>query len=270
MEHHKCVHRALMISAISIITATTTTQAVPVVLNNFVTPYTQDFDSLAGSGPSLALPTGWALVESGTGANTTYAAGTGSSTTGDTLSLGANGSLERALGGLQTGSLVPSFGIVLENRTGQDITSLLVNFTGEQWRLGALNRMDRLDFQYSLDASSLTSGTWLDFDSLDFISPTQTGTVGALNGNSSVNQQFLSASISGLVLGSGATVWFRWTDLNASGSDDALAIDDFSVQAAGFVPASVADGGSALAMLGVAMLWLIPFRLVGRQKVVAL
>ena len=266
MENYNTVHRALMMSAFSIITLGNV-QAIPIVLNDFVTPYTQDFNSLVNSGTSSSLPSGWALAESGTGANSSYTAGTGSGTTGDTLSLGSSGSLERALGGLQTTSLIPSFGVQFENGTGQDITTLFVGFTGEQWRLGALNRMDRLDFQYSLDASSLTSGTWTDLDSLDFVSPIQTGTVGALNGNASANQQLLSASISGLTLSSGSTIWLRWLDLNASGSDDALAIDDFSVQASGFVPASVVDGGSAMAMLGLAMVCLVPFRLSRRQCV---
>ena len=73
-------------------------------------PYTQDFNTLANSGTSAALPVDWVLAESGTNANLTYTAGTGSSTTGDSYSFGAAASTERALGGLLSGSLTPTFG----------------------------------------------------------------------------------------------------------------------------------------------------------------
>src|SRR5436853_1544254 len=42
------------------------------------TAYTQNFDTLAVSGTSSTVPTGWDFSESGTSANTTYTAGSGS------------------------------------------------------------------------------------------------------------------------------------------------------------------------------------------------
>ena len=53
--------------------------------------YTQDFNTLANTGTSSTLPAGWALLEKGTSANTSYTAGTGSSNAGDTYSFGAAG-----------------------------------------------------------------------------------------------------------------------------------------------------------------------------------
>src|SRR5262249_14966836 len=140
--------------------------------------YTQDFDSLASSGTSSALPTGWLFEEAGTNANTTYNAGNGSSGTGDTYSFGATGSSDRALGGLQAGTLIPTIGAFFTNNTGSTITSLTISYFGEQWRLGTSGRTDKLDFQYSLNATSLISGTFVDFDALDFIAPVGTGTAG--------------------------------------------------------------------------------------------
>ena len=49
--------------------------------------YTQDFNSLAPSGTSSTVPTGWHFLETGTNGNLTFAAGNGSSNAGDTLSL---------------------------------------------------------------------------------------------------------------------------------------------------------------------------------------
>lgn len=193
------------------------------------TTYSQDFDTLASSGTSSSLPAGWAFLETGTNANLVYAAGTGSSNAGDTYSFGAAGSTERALGGLLSGSLIPTIGFSFSNDTGATITAIQVAYTGEQWRLGATGRTDRLDFQYSLDATSLNTGTWTNVDTLDFNAPKSTGTAGALNGNLADNRAAVSDTLSGLNIAAGATVWIRFVDANVTSSDDGLAIDDFSL-----------------------------------------
>jgi hypothetical protein len=163
--------------------------------------YSQNFNALASSGtgtwsstgtftnPALA---GVHVFESGTNGNNTYTAGTGSSNTGDTYSFGALGSEDRALGGLLSGSLTPMFGISFTNTTGSTLTSFTVSYTGEQWRLGTVGRADRLDFQFSTDATSITSGTWTDVNALDFTAPVTAGTVGALNGNAAANRTLIS------------------------------------------------------------------------------
>ncbi|HLA78868.1 MAG TPA: endonuclease/exonuclease/phosphatase family protein [Vicinamibacteria bacterium] len=204
-----------------------------VSITSLGTPVTENFDTLANTGTSSALPTGWAFVETGTNANGTYTAGTGSSGTGDTYSFGAASNSERALGGLQSSSLVPTFGASFANNTGGTITSLDIAYTGEQWRLGTLSRVDRIDFQYSLDATSLSTGTWTDVNTLDFTAPVTGPSTGALDGNASANRTALTASITGLSIAPGATFWIRWTDFGATGADDGLAADDFSLTAQG-------------------------------------
>lgn len=206
-----------------------------VTLTAFGVPYQQDFDTLANSGTSGAEPLGWDVAETGANANGLYSAGAGSSTTGDTYSFGASGSVERALGGLQSGSLVPIIGAFFANRTGGLITSLTISYTGEMWRAGATNRnaADRLDVQLSLDATSLTTGTWADVDALDVGSPNINATVGALDGNAPENRSAIGGVIEGLAIPDGAVFGLRWTDANIAGSDDGLAIDDFSLTANG-------------------------------------
>jgi len=214
----------------------TTVLRAQVTLTTLGVPYRQNFNALASAGTAndtTTIPVGWKFLETGTNANTTYAAGTGSSNAGNTYSLGADS--DRAFGGLQSGSLVPTVGVRFVNNTGSTITSLHVRYTGEQWRLGASSRTqgDRLDFQYSFNASSLANGTWVDNDSLDFISPVLAGTVGALNGNIAGNFRVRENVISGLSVPVGGTFWFRWNDFNVASSDDALGVDDFSVVAEG-------------------------------------
>jgi hypothetical protein len=213
-------------------------------LNTFGNSYTQDFNTLASSGTTNTIvPDGWDFTETGTNANTYYRAGTGSDNTGDTYSFGASGNAERAFGGLRSGSLVPLIGAQFTNNTDGIITSLDVAYTGEQWRLGQNTTgraADRLDFQISTDATSLSTGTWTDYDSLDFSSPVVAGTVGALNGNVSPNRTPLSFTITGLSIPSGASFWIRWADSDLiPGADDGLSVDDFSLVPLG--TAEVAD-----------------------------
>lgn len=192
------------------------------------TPYTENFDTLANSGSSSTVPNGWDFSETGTNANTLYSAGTGSSNTGDTYSFGAAGSNERAFGGLLSGSLVPTIGASFINNTGITITSLAVAYTGEEWRCGTMGRTDEIQFEYSLDATSLTTGTWIGVTSLFFQTPDTTST-GAKDGNAAGFRTFRNATISGLAIANGATFWIRWVDFNASGADDGLAVDDFAL-----------------------------------------
>ncbi len=200
-----------------------------ITITGFGTVLSEDFGTLASTGTSSTVPAGWAFLEIGSNANTIYTAGTGSATTGETYSFGAAGSAERAFGGLQSGSLNPTIGVSFTNNTSDTIESLNITYSGEQWRLGALGRVDRLDFQYSLNATSLNTGTWTDYDALDFIAPVTTGTAGALNGNVAPNRTLITSTITGLLISNGSTFWLRWNDFNPAGSDDGLAVDDFSL-----------------------------------------
>src|SRR6185312_7359910 len=142
--------------------------------------YTQNFDTT-----TAAVPAGWLFSEAGTNANTAFSSGTGSSNAGDTYFLGAAG--EWAFGGLQSGSLIPTVGVAFTNNSGGTITSLTVSYSGETWRVGAASRSDRLDFQYSLDATSLTTGTWTDFDALDYANPGQATGSGSLQHSAAIS-----------------------------------------------------------------------------------
>jgi uncharacterized protein len=231
---------ALATAAATLVAAPAAFAAGEATLTALDTAYTQNFDSLAGTGTSSVLPTGWAFAEAGANANTTYTAGTGSSATGDTYSFGSAASTERALGGLFSSNLTPTFGAGFTNSTGGTITSLDVAYTGEQWRVGTAARTDRLDFQYSTDATGVTSSsTWTDVNALDFTSPNTVAT-GATDGNAAVNRTALTSTIEGLTLAPGATLWIRWNDFNATSSDDGLAADDFSLTPHGSIAADAA------------------------------
>lgn len=199
------------------------------------TPVTENFDTLASSGAAnTAMPPDWSFVETGTGANTTYAAGTGSSFTGNTYSFGATGNAERALGGLPSDALQSTFGALFTNKTGVTINDVTIGFVGEQWRVANINKQ-RLDFQYSTDptATGVTTGTWVDFNALDFESPITSATASALNGNDSANQRLVSATIRGLSIVNGDNFRIRFFNSDPpTGSGHGLAVDNFSLDAA--------------------------------------
>jgi hypothetical protein len=117
--------------------------------------YSQDFNTLAtsGTGTSDTLPTGWAFSEDGTSANTTYAAGTGSSNTGNTYSFGVSSSPpERAFGELTSDNVQSTLGVQFQNTVGRTIGGLTIGFVCEQWRYGGRAQpasSDSISFQYS-------------------------------------------------------------------------------------------------------------------------
>ncbi|MGH2491808.1 MAG: ExeM/NucH family extracellular endonuclease, partial [Candidatus Limnocylindria bacterium] len=214
---------------LSLPAARTAAAAGTISLTAIGTAYAENFDTLANAGTANSVtPNGWAFSESGTNANSTYAAGTGSGNAGNTYSFGADLSIERAFGGLQSGTLVPTIGASFSNDTGTDLTRIDVAYTGEQWRIGTLGRADRIDFQWSTSATSLTTGTWIDVDALDFNAPVTTGAIGLLNGNLAANRTAVSGSIVA-VIPAGTNFWIRWVSFDASGADDGLAVDDFSL-----------------------------------------
>ncbi len=202
------------------------------------TPPVQSFDSLAAANTGTSVPDGWSFVEAGTNANTSYAADDGTLNSGNTYSYGTVGSSERALGSIRSGSLQPTFGAQLRNDTANALSEIVVSYTGEQWRLGASGRADALQFQYSLDATSLVdaAATWTSISALDFASPVTSGAIGPRDGNASANRSVISASITGLNLGVGQSLWVRWADQDIQGAEDGLAIDDVSFAVAGGPP----------------------------------
>ncbi len=205
--------------------------------------YTQNFDTLSNTAGSttnnLTIP-GWFMTESGGGArdNEQYAVDTGGSTTGDTYSYGAAASTERALGQLRSGTLIPLFGACFTNNTGSTITNLAIAYNGEEWRLGTAGRTDQMNFEYSLNATDLVTGTWTNVAALNFVTP-DTATVGAKNGNAAADRTAISSTISSLGIANGATFWIRWNDTDATGADDGLAVDDFSLTPANVAPVNL-------------------------------
>ncbi|GEM_PF-6722676 len=197
--------------------------------------YTQDFDGMTATG--LTYLTGWTSIRySGSGtANATLvmAVTDGATTSGNIYNVGTTSAADRCFGSLGSGSTVPAYGASLTNNAGITISDLLFSFTIEQWRSGSSNTANEKNiFQYSVDATSLSTGTWIAVSTLDLNEIlTTTTTAVKVDGNLPANQASVSASVSGLSLANGATIWFRWVDDDVAGSDGILTIDNLSITA---------------------------------------
>ncbi len=198
---------------------------------NLSPTYTQNFDTLATAGTTnTTLPTGWAIFRT-TGTNQ-FAAGTGSSATGAIYSFGTGTATDRALGSLaSSGTGTMFYGACFTNNTSNVIDAVNINYTGEQWRLGASPQTaDLLAFQYSLTETTVNGVDFDGFSALNFASPITTGTIGALDGNAAANRTVIGVQkITGLNIAPGGTLFIRWVDVDTAGTDNGLGVDDFTI-----------------------------------------
>ncbi len=203
--------------------------------------YSQNFNTLASSGSSNP----WANelnLDGWYSSRASYIANAGTSTTGGLHSYGTLNSSERALGSLASGTTgVVGFGVRLQNTSGVTLEDIAVTYTGEQWRNNGNATQQSLTFWYSvgsgLDSLDLqVDAGWTAFAGLNFAGPVATATASALDGNASANQAELSATLSGVSLAPNQELFLRWKDINDTGNDHGLAIDNFNVTGITVVP----------------------------------
>ncbi len=87
---------------------------------------------------------------------------------------------------------------------------------------------------------------WVDVDALDFVAPVTAGAVGALDGQAAANRAAVSGLITGISIPPGTTFRIRWVDFNASGADDGLAVDDFTLIPHGGGEATLSVGDASV------------------------
>ena len=216
-------------------------------------PYTQNFDTLPASGLATwtnnsTIP-GWFHARTGTG--TTIVANDGSSNAGNLYSYGTGATTDRTLGSLGSGNAAIGnifYGVRLQNNSGATITSLQINYYGEQWRNSAA-AAQTISFSYLIGSPTVT-GSLAEFQTagtavtqLDFTSPVTGGTAGSLDGNSAANRTFLAYTITGLSFPNGTEMMLRWADPDQTGADHGIGIDDFSVTPLAATAANVKVSG---------------------------
>ena len=211
-------------------------------------PLNEAFDTL-----SSTVGTGLAWADNSTiagvySSRTTYNVATGSSNTGALYSFGVAGAGpvgDRALGSVASGgSGTIYYGVKLTNNTGGAITSLAVQYTGEQWRNGGSsnaspNVVQAIEFQYKVASAGVQtaintpSSGWIDHNDLDFASPIfGTTAFQTLDGNATANRMAKSSTIT-VNVPAGQEIWLRWVDIDNANNDHGLAVDDLVITADG-------------------------------------
>jgi uncharacterized repeat protein (TIGR01451 family) len=233
---------ACALTLLAVTSALPSAYAKPAGAQSLSTPYTQNFNSLTNTGTTNPWENdttlaGWYAARA-TAAITTYRADDGTSNTGALYSYGSASSSDRALGSIcstycgSSGVGTLAYGLRLQNDTGAVVAGFVITYTGEQWRNGGNATQQKLTFGYQVGTivTDVIAGSWITATALDFTSPIATATAGALDGNAITNSVRLSATVN-VIIQPGEEIMFRWLDLNDSGNDHGLAIDDLSVTA---------------------------------------
>ena len=202
--------------------------------------YAQSFDSLATTGTANAWVndstiTGWSLF-SNTGASVaTYRADAGGSNTGALYSYGTGTTTDRALGSVASGSFTGAFAVAFTNTTGGTLDSFTLDYSGEQWRNGGNTTAQKLTVEYGFGSSYATAAWTAAGSGFNFTSPVATATAAAVNGNTAGLVTGLGGTVA-TTWSAGDTLWVRWVDINDSGNDHGLAIDNLSFSVTSAVP----------------------------------
>jgi len=196
--------------------------------------YTENFDGMGPTGTSYL--NGWTAIRyAGTGAvgeTLPLTTTDGSSNAGGVYNVGTVSAPDRSFGSLGSGSTIPRFGASFLNSTGSSITAIDLTGIMEQWRSGSSNTANEVyAFEYSLDATDLSSGTWVAATGFDLVEKITSSAVAApLDGNLAENQTAISANIAALNWTPNSTLWIRWSDANDGGSDGICTIENLVME----------------------------------------
>jgi hypothetical protein len=204
--------------------------------------YSQNFNTLITSGTGqpwandTVTPTlqGWNLYTTAGADVTTYSAGAGTSATGSFYSFGTGTSTERALGGVGSGSFSGYIALAIQNTTGGSLGEFTVSFNGEQWRNGgnASLAQQTMVLEYGFGATFATVSSWTaPGGNFNWASPVTAATAASVDGNAAGLVSSRGGTITGLNWTDTQTLWIRWAEINDTGNDHGLAIDDFTITA---------------------------------------
>lgn len=218
------------------------------------TPYTQDFNTLPNTvdGSTMATwtnntsLTGWYIDEAAGDDLPVIEASYTTINNGGSAYIFANGT-DLAFGSRAAGSTNTVYlGVRIVNNTGQPITSLYVDYYGEQWSIAEnATNVNTLAFSYQVGATvtGLTAGTWTNVTALDYTqiyTSAQSAGMGgtacggnsaqclALDGNLPANRRRIQGCFN-VSIPVGQEIMLRWTDLNDPANDHHIQLDDILI-----------------------------------------
>lgn len=256
------------------------------------TAYSQNFNTLPNTTDGNDLATwvnnstllGWYIDENGTGGASCNATSCNDRPTIEatytTMINSGNAYIyssgtDRSLGSRAAGSTgTIYYGVRLVNSTGSAITSLYVDYYGEQWSIaenGSNVNTNTFAYQTGTTVTSLSAGSWTNVPALDFTqvwTSSQSSGLGgtacggssnqclALDGNLSANRRHIQACIT-VAIPAGEEIMLRWSDNDDGSNDHHFQIDDvliypFDVSCATVLPVQLVsftaerDGNTSL------------------------
>lgn len=153
--------------------------------------------------------------------------------TGGIYSFGPQGTAERALGSIATTSSAGdiAYGVLLKNNSGVVLYGLELDYDSEQWRDSGEDGIQNVELSYQIaDEIDLHPDALLDNNAYthvpdgDLHSTNEGTTSQALDGNSNAVHVHITIPIE---LNHGQEIFIRFYDVNNSGFDKAMAIDNF-------------------------------------------
>ncbi len=237
--------------------------------------YSENFDGMGTTTPGTEFPNGWKGFKfAGTGGmapgteltNLTtpaFTASNGGGTAGTLYNYGVEGAnplADRALGSQASGGFIGAFGVSFINDTGGPLegVNIKIGFRSELWRTGNNAGEERWIFEWKLGGgiTDLDLGEWNTASAFDIveIDPTNT-TNSSRDGNAGGNFATLSPAFFSSLSGwePGQVLHIRWRDVDNTGNDAGMAIDDFTFTAENVPPPPTLlywDANGALAGAG--------------------
>ncbi len=187
------------------------------MLTSSTLTYGENFNSYNGLVDTV--PANWSITSAVTPLPMYRGTGTGTATAGGFYAFGT--ASDFSLGVLRSGSTNPfgTFAITFNNGTGSTITDLAVSFNYEQWRNGGGTNNSGFDLTGTGDLAGNSSVNSADF------AGNQTGASGT------VKSTPISLTLAGLSITNGSSFGFSFVTTDASGADNGVSIDDFSLSA---------------------------------------
>jgi Carboxypeptidase regulatory-like domain len=207
--------------------------------------YTQNFDSFGTANVTFTdntTITGVYAARSTVIAKT-FTAGAGTVGTSGYYNFGVAAGANRAMGWVNGNGITTYSGLRLYNAGSNAITSLQIQYAGEQWRDGN-GGAETMAFSYQVGATvtSLTTGTWTNVPALLFTSPNAPGGANSWNGDLAANRTAFNQTIA-VNIPAGQEIMLRWSSLGSSAQGDGIGVDDISITAIGPTAADATISG---------------------------
>jgi hypothetical protein len=124
------------------------------------------------------------------------------------------------------------FGVQIKNSTSNEIKSLTISYTGEQWSY-ADNDPQSLVVSYKKNAATINDSGFVEIPELKFTSPVTADVTNTnmIDGNQAANRIPNISHVLKIKIPVGESLYLKWSDINDPDVDHMLAIDDLSITA---------------------------------------